>query len=220
MIWRALIASLRGTVISRRSGHQRRILLISDGNSATHQVTQLQELKHVVDLFVLPEIHDRKLLKGLEGKIFVGSRWKSAIQNLNPDDLILHVPAHVVPLPAALLFFKLFDGFPSPVRFRLKWNVYGYFFQHPNRTRLYPEGEAALTVGDLNHYGGWFCEMCVEELNTTLQDAVGDGLYTDQRTPLLRAHSSQPYFAPEYLMNNSWQFDSLLTNFYNKLDYN
>lgn len=63
VIWRAFIASRRGAVITRRSGHQRRILLLSDGESAMHQATQLQELRNVVDLFVVPAVHDRKLLK-------------------------------------------------------------------------------------------------------------------------------------------------------------
>jgi len=160
------------------------------------------------------------LFQGLEDKVIVGKTWKHNVDNLQSDDLVLYVPAHVIPLPAALLFFKLHDGFPSPIRFRLKWNVYGYFFQHPNKTRLYPDTDASLTIGDLNHYGGWYCELCTDQFNSSLQDAMGEGLYTDKRTQLLRAHDSQPYFAPQYLLNNSWQFESLLNNVYDKFDYN
>jgi len=63
VIWRAFIASRYGAVISRRHGVQRRILFISEAESAAHQAAQIHVLRDVVDLFVVPSIQDKRLIR-------------------------------------------------------------------------------------------------------------------------------------------------------------
>ena len=212
---------------------------------------------------------------------FIWQKGKSILTNLKSDDLYIDsTDAYEIPNPKALLFFKLYDGWPLPVAFRLRWSAYGFFWQHPKRTITAPgaytvgimediflnnnplkipdnvipgiedpEGNSiyGLVVGDLNHYGGWYCSWCLEpnDIVTTLQwtshdtspvdwgkvslkkidtsyieDLIGTGLWLDGTTALIRKsqHRDQ-YFAPEYVTNNTWKYDFLYTNFYSKLDY-
>ncbi|PNF23685.1 hypothetical protein B7P43_G02470 [Cryptotermes secundus] len=207
-------------------------------------------------------------------------RGQVTLTNLRSDDLYIDsTDAYQIPNPKALLFFKLYDGWPLPVAFRLRWSAYGFFWQHPKRTVITPgvytvgikadifhnsplripgylipgleepEGSSMyeLLVGDLNHYGGWYCSWCLEpnDIVTMLQwtphdnspidwdkvnskkidaayveDLVGTGLWLDGVTPLIRKSQHRDlYFAPEYVTNNTWKYDFLYTNFYSKLDY-
>lgn len=69
----------------------------------------------------------------------------------------------------------------QPIRFRLKYTVYGFYWQHPVQTILSsaasqlhvldehykkdPESmlnATGMIIGDLNHYGGWFCQYCYD----------------------------------------------------------
>ena len=186
------------------------------------------------------------------------------IKNLRDDDLFIQLNNSEIPNPKALLFFKLYDGFSLPIHFRLKWNVYGYYFQHPNKTKTVTTGcsirmldmvyknnpsliedKHGLIVGDLNHYGGWFCDLCYDPndiLNVIqtfsdfedllskssnvidvkyLEELIGDGRYIDGKAELIKNHEERDlYYCPNFVANNSWKYDSLLINFYNKIDYN
>lgn len=186
------------------------------------------------------------------------------IKNLREDDLFIQLESSEIPNPKSLLFFKLYDGFSLPLQFRLKWNVYGYYFQHPNKTKKVTAGStvqmlkelykndpdsiahaAGLTVGDLNHYGGWFCDLCYDTKdmlnviqtfsefenilplnskvidNKYLEDVIGDGIYVDGKTLLITNHEGRDnYYSPEFVAKHYWKFDSLMINFYNKVDYN
>ncbi|PSN48312.1 hypothetical protein C0J52_03408 [Blattella germanica] len=208
---------------------------------------------------------------------FLWHRGKATLTNLRSDDLYIDsTDAYEIPNPKALLFFKLYDGWPLPVAFRLRWSAYGFFWQHPKRTIIAPgaytvgimddifpsryhlaipgqedsDGSASmygLVVGDLNHYGGWYCSWCLEpnDMVTVLQwtprdaspvdwekvsqkkidtayieDLIGTGVWLDGTTSLIRkSQHRDPYFAPEYVVNNTWKYDFLYTNFYSKLDY-
>lgn len=102
-----------------------------------------------------------------------------------------------------------------------------------------------LTVGDLNHYGGWLCELCYDPndiLNVIqtvsdfeeilskssnvidikyLEELIGEGIYIDGKTNLVKNNEDRDlYYSPSYVTNNSWKFDSLTINFYSKMDYN
>lgn len=86
----------------------------------------------------------------------------------------------------AVKYFKWYDHWPQPVQFRLKYLVYGYYWQHPQSTwlaagaaqlsvleevhrgdprRLVAATKPGMIVGDLNHVGGWFCQYCYHPLN-------------------------------------------------------
>ncbi|KAJ8895821.1 hypothetical protein PR048_001159 [Dryococelus australis] len=209
----------------------------------------------------------------------VWSKSISAIENLHGEDLIIVMDSYEIPNAKAILFFKLYDGWPEPVGFRLRWSAYGFFWQHPMKTVVVPGGATVkvmkhlyhnttnrtaigshrrddnsaspgfkIVIGDLNHYGGWYCSWCLEPaaivqtLEQTpqsanpvfwsagdskvidsryIEDLVGTGIWLDGKTTLVRCYRHRdPYFAPEYVMNNTWMYDSLIINFYSDIDYN
>ena len=190
---------------------------------------------------------------------------RKIIKNLRDDDIFIQLDSLQIPNSKALLFFKLFDGFTLPVQFRLKWNVFGYFYQHPNKAKKVTAGSTVLmlenlydndpnliqsqvwfVVGDLNHYGGWFCELCynINEIpnfiqSTTdpqngknflnhdlidekyLEQIIGDGIYIDGKTQLINNYEGKDnYYAPEYVVQHYWKYSNLMINLYNKADYN
>lgn len=83
----------------------------------------------------------------------------------------------------------------QPLRFRLKYTVYGFYWQHPMQTilgsaacqlhvldELYKKDPQTLLnttttgmiIGDLNHYGGWFCQYCYESSENIAQKVQRD----------------------------------------------
>lgn len=228
----------------------------------------LQDIQHKilyipVELFHNQEAHLQTMKKEL------WQRGKKVINNLDEDDMLVLMDTHEIPNTKALLFFKVYDNWPQPVGFRLRWSVYGFFWQHPKKTvtapgawsvqlleddyhddlSKIPTGEEALSfglvIGDLNHYGGWFCSWCLHpqdivltlqgslrnpvEWNkidkkidaNTIEELISSGLWLDSATLLTRKYQYRdPYFAPQYVLNNSWKYDFLLTNFYTRNDYN
>ncbi|XP_044748796.1 beta-1,4-mannosyl-glycoprotein 4-beta-N-acetylglucosaminyltransferase [Coccinella septempunctata] len=191
----------------------------------------------------------------------------SSLRNLENNDIIVFSKSMEIPNKLALGFLKYYDNWPEPISFRLRWSVFGFFWKHPRKTRT--EGIAfsvkymkktfasnfeelykrrpvlGLVLGDLNHYGGWFCEYCMDpiqiikyaneenlelvkwkQLNKNqidvsyIEDLIGNGLYVDGKTELERSRKYQDlYFAPTYVSDNSMKYDFLLINLYTKLDY-
>lgn len=102
------------------------------------------------------------------------------------DDVLLVSGADEILNWRAVKYFKWYDHWPQPVQFRLKYLVYGYYWQHPQSTwlaggaaqlsvleevhradprRLVAATKPGMIVGDLNHVGGWFCQYCCHPLN-------------------------------------------------------
>ncbi|KAI4462937.1 beta-14-mannosyl-glycoprotein beta-14-n-acetylglucosaminyl-transferase [Holotrichia oblita] len=190
---------------------------------------------------------------------------------MNRDDILLMSGNSEIPNKAGILFLKFYNGWPEPINFRLKYSVYGFYWIHPTKTVLnggactieyveqilngdlkYLNSNKSLSnlssknfiIGDLNHYGGWFCEFCndptiiINHLNNLtssslvnwenvnkidnmyLESLIENGVYLDGKTTLNRAHRyHENYFAPTYVNENSWKYDFLLTNIYSKMDY-
>lgn len=105
---------------------------------------------------------------------------------VNDDDILLMSENDEILNWRAIKYFKWYDHWPQPIRFRLKYTVYGYYWQHPDSTRIGSAGcqlnvldeqyhgdparmmaarRPGLIVGDLNHVGGWFCQYCYHPLN-------------------------------------------------------
>lgn len=194
---------------------------------------------------------------------------QNVIRNLKDDDLILVNNSSDIPNKLVMDFLRLYDNWQEPINFRLRWTVYGFFWTHTWKTSLkggactfsylrkylnndisalvnnktFASGRG-LTVGDLNHFGGWLCEFCIEEpalivdllyKNVSnqpirieadkidaayIEDLIENGVYLDGRSELVRARSYQDnYYAPSYVAENSWKYDFLYTNLYSKLDY-
>ncbi|ALC39484.1 CG31849, partial [Drosophila busckii] len=183
--------------------------------------------------------------------------WTQCGMQLAPTDLLLYGDAETVYAPAALKFLKYYAEDVLPLRFRLKHNVYGFYWQHPQRTRLSGvissllhlhaaqlnlqrlEQQASHTLGDLNHYGGWSCELCLspEQLlhmlqtkanvshvhmpqtaridATYIQQLMGNGLQLDGSTQLLRMRQQhEKYYAPTTALLQSQEYAQLLVNLY------
>ncbi|GLH04994.1 Uncharacterized protein GBIM_10634 [Gryllus bimaculatus] len=228
----------------------------------------LHDIQHKI-LYVPVEIYknNEAHLQTMKKELWL--RGKRAINNLRDDDMLVLMDTHEIPNTKALLFFKLYDSWPQPVGFRLRWSVYGFFWQHPKKTitapgawsvqlmeddyhsdlSKIPTGDEALSfglvIGDLNHYGGWYCSWCFHPQDVVLalqgskgnpvkwnkvdkkidansiEEHIGSGLWLDSTTMLVRKYQyGDPYYAPQYVLNNSWKYDFLLTNFYARNDYN
>jgi beta-1,4-mannosyl-glycoprotein beta-1,4-N-acetylglucosaminyltransferase len=202
---------------------------------------------------------------------YVWDRVKKMVKNIRDDDIYVWTDAEQILNAKALMFLKIYDGWPQPIGFRLRWSVFGFFWQHPLKTTitigactvglmreahrfnsLVLEREVTnevaeretlgLVIGDLNHYGGWYCQFCqgpaniitaLREKNRTremalersvdvpfVEDLIGTGMWFDEKTSLLRAYKSrESYYAPETVMNKTWKYDWLVENFYAKMDY-
>lgn len=202
--------------------------------------------------------------------------WKlvdSRVKNLRGDDYIVSSPSNEIPDRASLIFLKFYENVPEPISFRLKWSVFGFFWIYPRKTivsggacsvaylrsilnsnlevltnnsTLIHMSQKGITLGDLNHTGGWFCEYCAspediieyltsnssrhlinwEKIGTTkithkfIENLIELGVYLDGRTELERGHRySDVDFAPPYVLENDFKFDFLLVNFYSQNEY-
>lgn len=198
--------------------------------------------------------------------------WKIAeshIKNLQKSDYIIFNLSNEVPDRASLIFLKFYENIPEPIHFRLKWSVFGFFWTYPKKTII--SGGACtvaylgdilsndlsilvnnktlgggITLGDLNHTGGWFCEYCAtpedimeyltsntshnlinwDKIGTNkithkyIESLIENGLYIDGKTELERGHRySDTDFAPSYVLENDFKFDFLLINFYSQNEY-
>lgn len=113
----------------------------------------------------------------------VGQQNDSAVRT---DDVLLASGPDEILNWRAVKYFKWYDHWPQPAQFRLKYLVYGYYWQHPQSTwlaggasqlsvleevhrgdprRLVVATKPGMIVGDLNHVGGWYCQYCYHPLN-------------------------------------------------------
>ncbi|XP_065076936.1 beta-1,4-mannosyl-glycoprotein 4-beta-N-acetylglucosaminyltransferase [Ochlerotatus camptorhynchus] len=103
--------------------------------------------------------------------------------DMHVEDVLLYSRTDEILNRRAVNYFRWYDNWPQPVRFRLKYNVFGFFWQHPESTligsaacqlstvdeayRSDPEAllridKPVMLIGDLNHYGGWYCRHCYQ----------------------------------------------------------
>lgn len=182
--------------------------------------------------------------------------------NVNLDDVIMYSKADEILTRKAINYFKWYDNWPQPVRFRLKYTVYGFFWQHPENTilssavgqlktledvyksnpeRMLQTKRPGIIVGDLNHFGGWFCQYCYQLIDIVkqledekkivkfsfnqiidssyIQDLISKGMYVDGKMGLIKIHRyADKYYMPEYVKNNSWKFDNIVMNLFSSWD--
>lgn len=208
------------------------------------------------------------------------------------DDILLYSRADEILNRQAVAYLKWYNDWSQaqPIRFRLKHTVYGFYWQHPDHTvlasvasqlhvldeiygsdpeRLTMDNTIGMIIGDLNHFGGWYCQYCYEspfnivqklqadkDLNifdpitmddeqaqrqqpqhqqfgekriihkkpaivdsNYIQSLISAGLFVDRRTNLLRLHRfSDKYYAPDYVCDKNWKYESMLTNMYAHYD--
>lgn len=295
--WRAIMASKHSLSLKLRRSTRRLIYVfcLSDFDSDIAEAT-VEELHQVVDLFVVCDFsssegnfkhrlskgllsaHHHKILYINSAKVhgqsqgdllsFIWIKLNHVVKSLRNDDIFAMAEAEQILNSRALMFLKMYDGWPQPIGFRLRWSVFGFYWQHPLKTtivigactvdfvrehvssksspflrrqELETERESpGLVLGDLNHYGGWYCHYCQSPANIVsslaamnftaeggkivdvpfVEDIIGGGLWIDGKTNLLRSYKSrETYFAPSVILNETWKYDWLLENFYAKLDY-
>uniref|UniRef100_A0A034W1T4 Beta-1,4-mannosyl-glycoprotein 4-beta-N-acetylglucosaminyltransferase n=2 Tax=Bactrocera dorsalis TaxID=27457 RepID=A0A034W1T4_BACDO len=198
---------------------------------------------------------------------------------LKPSDLLLYTDDRVLPSPEALQFLKYYAKDVRNVLFRLKYVVYGFYWQHPKQTYLNglvssfvhmdnpsqlngdesdpakifeisltaSNHPAPFVIGDLNHFGGWFCKYCqqpeeiVAELHAAtssltqvqfadtvrnhnidaayLQKLIATGIYVDGKMQLLRNRRySDKYYAPSLAETDNSKYGNLLVNLFESFD--
>ncbi|XP_053960754.1 uncharacterized protein LOC128864963 [Anastrepha ludens] len=199
---------------------------------------------------------------------------------LKPTDLLLYTGDRVLPSLQALQFLKYYATDVRTVPFRLKFVVYGFYWQHPKQTHLsglissfvHVDNPSQLidgggrnpvkilqriltessqpppfVIGDLNHFGGWFCKYCQQpeeivaelhaESNATrqvqfpdavrshnidvayLQKLIATGIYVDGKTQLIRNRRySDKYYAPPLAETENAKYGNLLVNLYESFD--
>lgn len=108
---------------------------------------------------------------------------------IKPSDIFIFTDDKTILSHRSLNFFKYYGSDMTPfIQFRLKFNVFGFYWQHPKQTYLtglissfqnidntdanpallhsqitiHSQPKPSLVIGDLNHFGGWFCEYCQE----------------------------------------------------------
>lgn len=144
---------------------------------------------------------------------------------MRPLDVLLYGNSDEILNRRAVNYFKWHNSWHQPLRFRLKWNVYGFFFQHPEKTiisslacqlnvleQFYKSdpdtilanhhSPAILTVGDLNHYGGWFCEYCHQPIDIIKKLHLDSKFLANKPSdPLKGVYHRKPTINTEYVQN-------------------
>lgn len=139
--------------------------------------------------FILKRMKKKILILETSNKCTPKWMYKSFRSIMNhstsTNDILLFSEADEIVNRQAILYLKWYDDWTlkQPIRFRLKHNVYGFYWQHPNQTTLrsgacqlrildeefnfdplamLSEPGHGLIIGDLNHAGGWYCQYCYD----------------------------------------------------------
>lgn len=201
VLWRAFMTSKIPLNLSspRRQPHKIIYFIQSTIISMETLKIQIMELNEIVDLFVLCDssvtrdqsfhLNATEFLKQMKRKIVILSDHKctpktvykkfrrgvGVEKGVTADDVILFSNSDEILNWRAVKYFKWYDHWPQPVRFRLKYTVYGYYWQHPQSTmigsaacqismldeifksdpaRMLSTSKSGMIVGDLNYVGG------------------------------------------------------------------
>ncbi|XP_059619015.1 beta-1,4-mannosyl-glycoprotein 4-beta-N-acetylglucosaminyltransferase [Phlebotomus argentipes] len=204
VIWRAFVAGKIPLNFSLSHTVRHRLIYFIQTTSAGQQMLEIQilDLIDIVELFVVCDLMEKMTYK--HSSLFSAHRNRILLQHhrectpadmyenlpksvaLRDDDVIIYSPLDGVFNRKAINYFKWYENWPQPVRFRLKYNVYGFFWQHPDSTvlggfacyhsvfqdhsrdtlnRVLGQEKPAMIVGDLNHYGGWLCKFCAQPID-------------------------------------------------------
>lgn len=254
IIWRAFMASRQPMNQAPKFTRQpHNLFYIISGVTSINLETleiQLLELMGVVNLFVLCDLikaDDPSLLmrhqmnKGFLHKfkdhvLLVKEEECSSLNvyrhlkkilgtQMKSSDVLIYGHSDEILNRKALNYLKWHNNWHQPVRFRLRWNVYGFFFQHPDNTvissiacqlnvleQFYKSdpdlilannhSPTAVTVGDLNHYGGWFCEYCHQPIDIIRKLHLDSKILANKSSdPLKETYHRKPVINIEYIQN-------------------
>lgn len=208
VIWRAFVAAKIPLNFTSSHTVRHRVIYFIQSTVASLQLLEVQmmELMDIVELFVVCDLMEMMTLR--KSTLFTTHRQRILLMHhrecnpaqiydylmnklpktvsLRDDDVIIFSRLDQIFNRKAINYFKWYENWPQPVRFRLKYNVYGFFWQHPDNTvlsgfacyhsvfrdhprdtlnRLLTIDKAAMIVGDLNHFGGWQCQFCAQPID-------------------------------------------------------
>nr|XP_053634686.1 uncharacterized protein LOC128690154 [Cherax quadricarinatus] len=64
-------------------------------------------------------------------RYYLGEKGLPLLHGLKDDDLFVLSDADELPTREILTFLKVYDGYPEPVSFALRWNMFGFFWMAP-----------------------------------------------------------------------------------------
>ncbi|XP_013776586.1 beta-1,4-mannosyl-glycoprotein 4-beta-N-acetylglucosaminyltransferase-like [Limulus polyphemus] len=67
-------------------------------------------------------------------RTFLGQQGLSQLSSLNDDDLFVLNDADEIPKAEVLEFLRQYDGYPEPISLKMKWYLYGFFWQELKKT--------------------------------------------------------------------------------------
>lgn len=77
---------------------------------------------------------------------YIGYDGFSRIRNIRDDDLIISTDADEIPTRSALVFLKVHFGYPEPIGFNLRHNVFGFFFKAPDDGNSHVFGACSVAM--------------------------------------------------------------------------
>lgn len=252
IIWRAFMASRQPQIQPLQyTRHPHNVFYIINSITSINLETleiQFLELTGVVNLFVLcdqTKVEDPTLLlrhqmnKGFlhtyKDQVLLLSDDSCSTSNifrhmkkilgsqLKPLDVLVNGHSDEILNRKAINYLKWHNHWHQPLRFRLRWNVYGFFFQHPENTittlstacqinvleqyyKSDPDklisSSSILTVGDLNHYGGWYCGYCYQPIDIIRKLHLDSKFLANKSNdPLKENYHRKPVVNIEYIQN-------------------
>lgn len=211
VLWRAFLTSRVPLIVSQARLVPHKVFYMITGYFFSIDLLEIQimELKNCVDLFIicnknqnetilnskslrkmnLPDnIHERILIintnPNCTPKLVYQILKNNLVNNtMKSDDIFLISHNDQILNHKSIKYLKYYDNSPGLIKFRLKYNIYGFFWQHPENTRigcaacsinqleknfksdpnrLILTKKTGIIVGDLNHIGGWLCEYCYQ----------------------------------------------------------
>lgn len=298
VLWRAFMTSKVPIKLSlpRRQPHRVFYIIKATGSSIETLEIQIMELFDIVDLYILCDLSKKPnypedlfkqqmntgFLKNIHMKILliedrtctaknIYKKMKFLIDrnSIRTDDILIYSQSDEILNRKAINYLKWYDDWPQPVRFRLKYTVFGFFWQHPESTilgssvsqinvleeiyksdpnRVLSVKKTDIIIGDLNHFGGWYCRYCYQPIDIIrkleydsknikldtkriflnnkqvidseyIQNLISNGLNIDGKMSLIKLHRfSDKYYLPQYVSNNSWKFDNIVINLFASWD--
>ena len=252
IIWRSFVASgqpmSKSPVFTK---HPHNVFYIIKGVTSINMETleiQLLELFGIVNLFVLCDLMKTEdaslLMRHQMNKEFL-TRYKEYVlllkddtcssfniyrqmkkilgSKMHPQDVLISGHSDEILNRKAVQYLKWHNNWHQPLRFRLRWNVYGFFFTHPDNTvvgsvacqlsileQFYKsnpdkilanhQNPTVVTVGDLNHLGGWFCEYCHQPIDIIRKFHLDSKTLSNKPSdPLKQSYHRKPTVNIEYV---------------------
>jgi beta-1,4-mannosyl-glycoprotein beta-1,4-N-acetylglucosaminyltransferase len=62
-------------------------------------------------------------------RTYMGIHGLKRVHGVRSDDLFVLLDADEIPTREVLMFLKLYDGYPEPVRLAMRWSVFGFFWK-------------------------------------------------------------------------------------------